>query len=142
MKIAIGSDARTHVTDAVITEVQKRGYEVVLFGPLAEHDPEQDWPLTSSKVAELVAQQQVDEGIVFCWTGTGASIAARSTPPPPSPADGAPAQNWPQQPWTQVGNTPAPYPASAPTQFSGPHMCRRHHPDRPHRRSPAAGTAS
>jgi len=54
-------------------------------------------------------------------TGTGASIAARSTPPPPSPADGAPAQNWPQQPWTQVGNTPAPYPASAPTQFSGPH---------------------
>ena len=68
-------------------------------------------------------------------TGTGASIAARSTPPPPSPADGAPAQNWPQQPWTQVGNTPAPYPASAPTQFSGPHhLCSRHHPDRPHRR--------
>ena len=41
--------------------------------------------------------------------------------PPPSPAGGAPAQSWPQQPWTQVGNTPAPYPASAPTQFSGPH---------------------
>ena len=53
-------------------------------------------------------------------TGAGQSLAA-PPPPPPTPAGGLPAQSWPQQPWTQVGNTPAPYPASAPTQFSGPH---------------------
>jgi ribose 5-phosphate isomerase B len=76
MKIAIGSDDRTHLTDIVIAELKQRGHEVLPFGPLAENDPETDWPLTSSKVAQAVAQGQADEGIVFCWTGTGASIAA------------------------------------------------------------------
>jgi ribose 5-phosphate isomerase B len=76
MKIAIGSDARTHLTDTVIEELKKRGHTPIPFGPLAEQDPDSDWPLTSSKTAEAVANGQADEGIVFCWTGTGASIAA------------------------------------------------------------------
>ena len=80
MKIAVGSDERTHLTDTVIEELQKRGHDLLLFGPLAENDPEVDWPLTSSKVAESVAAHQADEGIVFCWTGTGASIAANKIP--------------------------------------------------------------
>ena len=76
MKIAIGSDERTHLTDMVIEDLKQRGHELLLFGPLAENDPDVDWPLTSSNVARAVAAQQADEGIVFCWTGTGASIAA------------------------------------------------------------------
>ena len=40
-----------------------------------------------------------------------AALSGGSTPDAPS---------WPQQPFTQIGNTPAPYPASAPTQLSGP----------------------
>ncbi len=76
MKIAVGSDERTHLTDSVIEELRKRGHELILFGPLAENDPDVDWPLTSSRTAEAVATGQADEGIVFCWTGTGASIAA------------------------------------------------------------------
>jgi ribose 5-phosphate isomerase B len=76
MKIAIGSDDRTHLTDFLIGELKQRGHDIVPFGPLAENDPEGDWPLTSSHVAEAVASGQVDEGIVCCWTGTGASIAA------------------------------------------------------------------
>jgi ribose 5-phosphate isomerase B len=76
MKIAVGSDERTHLTDTVIEELRKRGHNLILFGPLAENDPNSDWPLTSSKTAEAVATGQADEGIVFCWTGTGASIAA------------------------------------------------------------------
>ena len=76
MKIAIGSDERTHLTDAVIEDVRRRGHEVVLMGALAEGDPETDWPLTSQQVAEAVASGVADEGIVCCWTGTGASIAA------------------------------------------------------------------
>jgi ribose 5-phosphate isomerase B len=76
MKIALGSDERTHLTDAVIEDLRQRGHEVLLFGPLAENDPDVDWPLTSSKVGRAVATKQADEGIVFCWTGTGASIAA------------------------------------------------------------------
>lgn len=80
MKIAIGSDERTYLTDAVIEELKKRGHELFLFGPLAENDLEVDWPLTSSKVAGSVATHKADEGIVFCWTGTGASIAANKVP--------------------------------------------------------------
>jgi ribose 5-phosphate isomerase B len=76
MKIAIGSDDRTHFTDTLIAELKKRGHDLLLFGPLAENDPETDWPLTSSKAAQAVASGQADEGIVCCWTGTGASIAA------------------------------------------------------------------
>ncbi len=80
MKIAVGSDERTHLTDTVIEELKKRGHALILFGPLAEHDPDVDWPLTSSKVAQAVASGQADEGIVCCWTGTGASIAANKVP--------------------------------------------------------------
>jgi hypothetical protein len=64
-------------------------------------------------------------------TDTGAAIAAPPAPPPQPPAGGSSAQQWPQQPWTQVGNTPAPYPASAPTQFSGPHHVQQPPPPRP-----------
>ncbi len=80
MKIAVGSDERTHLTDTLIEELRKRGHELMLFGPLAENDAEVDWPLTSSKVAKAVASGQADEGIVCCWTGTGASIAANKVP--------------------------------------------------------------
>ncbi len=77
MKIAIGSDERTHLTDKVIEELKLRGHEVVAFGSLLENESEIDWPLSCSKVAFAVATHKADEGIVFCWTGTtGASIAA------------------------------------------------------------------
>jgi len=80
MRIAVGSDERTHLTDMVIEDLKKRGYELILFGPLVENDPDVDWPLTSSKVAQAVANGKADEGIVCCWTGTGASIAANKVP--------------------------------------------------------------
>ncbi|MEH2160081.1 MAG: RpiB/LacA/LacB family sugar-phosphate isomerase [Nostoc sp.] len=76
MKIAIGSDERTNLTDRILEELKQRGHEVIAFGSLAENDLEVDWPLSCSKVALAVATQKADEGIVFCWTGTGASIAA------------------------------------------------------------------
>jgi ribose 5-phosphate isomerase B len=80
MKIAIGSDERTHLTEMLAEELKNRGHELILFGPLAENDPDVDWPLTSSKVAQAVASGEADEGIVCCWTGTGASIAANKVP--------------------------------------------------------------
>ena len=36
MKLAVGSDERTLVTDAVVAELRRRGHEVELAGPLAE----------------------------------------------------------------------------------------------------------
>jgi ribose 5-phosphate isomerase B len=75
MKIAIGSDERTSLTDMLV-EVLKQDHDVLLFGALAPHGASVDWPLSSSSVAEAVATGKADEGIVCCWTGTGASIAA------------------------------------------------------------------
>ncbi|MGD2048537.1 MAG: RpiB/LacA/LacB family sugar-phosphate isomerase, partial [Chloroflexota bacterium] len=74
MKLAIGSDERTHLTDVVIEEVKRRGHEVELFGPL--DDKEEYWPEVARQVAEKVAAGEADEGILFCWTGTGISLAA------------------------------------------------------------------
>lgn len=74
MKIAIGSDERTHLTDVVVGEVRKRGHEVTLYGPLVDEDD--CWPEVARQVAERVAGGAADEGILFCWTGTGISLAA------------------------------------------------------------------
>ena len=78
MKLAIGSDERSHLTDIVVADVQKRGHDVLLFGPLA--DEKEYWPQVARQVAEAVASGQVDEGILFCWTGTGVSMAANKVP--------------------------------------------------------------
>jgi len=74
MKIAIGSDEKNHVTDFVVDYVKKLGHEVELFGPLKGEDKE--WADVSIELAEVVAGKKYDEGILFCWTGTGSSIAA------------------------------------------------------------------
>ena len=76
MKIAIGSDEANELTAALIDDLKKRGHSVIPFGPLAQSDQDIDWPLVASHVAEAVAEGNADEGIVCCWTGTGASIAA------------------------------------------------------------------
>ena len=60
MKLAIGSDERTHLTDVIVTEVKKRGHQVALFGPLA--DQKELWPQVARQVAEAVTSGQVDEG--------------------------------------------------------------------------------
>jgi ribose 5-phosphate isomerase B len=100
MKLAIGSDERTHITDAVVAEVRRRGHEVALLaGPLQdltggaiEAAPENNaslappvrsenyWPAVARAVAEAVASGAADEGILFCWTGTGVSLAANKVP--------------------------------------------------------------
>lgn len=80
MKIALGSDEANALTNFLIEELGQRGHSIVLRGPIDPADPDVDWPLTSSHVAELVARGDVDEGIVCCWTGTGASIAANKVP--------------------------------------------------------------
>ncbi|MBE9202739.1 RpiB/LacA/LacB family sugar-phosphate isomerase [Synechocystis salina LEGE 06099] len=78
MKIAIASDEKCHLTDLVIEHLQNLGHELMLFGPLAgEIVP---WPLVAQQLAEAVAGQTVEEGVLFCWTGTGASIAANKVP--------------------------------------------------------------
>lgn len=78
MKIAVGSDERTHLTDFVIDELEKRGLEIELYGPL--NGEEIEWTDVAVKVSERVSLGECDQGILFCWTGTGVSIAANKVP--------------------------------------------------------------
>lgn len=78
MKLAIGADERTHLTDSVLTHLQEQGHELQLYGHLKE--AEGYWPEIAQSVAESVQSGAADEGILFCWTGTGVSIAANKVP--------------------------------------------------------------
>ena len=75
MKIAVAADERTGVADAVVAELRKRGHEPIAHGALNE-DERDDWAWASEAAARDVAEGRADQGIVCCWTGTGASIAA------------------------------------------------------------------
>lgn len=74
MCIAIGSDERRAVCEAAIHHLRQRGHEVVPVGPLAGEAIA--WADTAARVAEKVARGEADEGVVFCWTGTGSAMAA------------------------------------------------------------------
>ena len=75
MRIAVAADERVGVADAVIDELRRRGHEVLAHGALNE-DERDDWAWASEAAARDVAEGRADQGVVCCWTGTGASIAA------------------------------------------------------------------
>jgi len=74
VRIAFGSDERTPLTDAVRADLEARGHDVVAVGPPAGEAKE--WAEVGHDVGELVTSGAADIGVLFCWTGTGASIAA------------------------------------------------------------------
>ena len=78
MKIAVASDEKTFLTDFVVEYLKQQGHEVSLYGPLADEDL--PWTLASEKLADAVAKGVADEGVLFCYTGTGASMAANKVP--------------------------------------------------------------
>jgi len=78
MRIAVGSDERSRVTDAVVEELQRRGHQVETLGPLSG-EPLQ-WADVAREVAERVARGESEQGVLFCWTGTGVAIAANKVP--------------------------------------------------------------
>ncbi|MBI2935333.1 MAG: RpiB/LacA/LacB family sugar-phosphate isomerase [Chloroflexi bacterium] len=75
MRIAVGSDERTPLADLVIENLKKRGVSVCLHGALQEGE-DANWPVVAERVALEVSQGVADQGVLFCWTGTGVSIAA------------------------------------------------------------------
>src|SRR5213595_3323255 len=79
MKVAVAADERTGVAEAVVAELRRRGYEPLTHGALND-DERDDWAWASEAAARDVADGRADQGIVWCWTGTGASIAANKVP--------------------------------------------------------------
>jgi len=78
MKIAIGSDEKNHLTNFVIEELKKKGFELELHGPLKGDDIQ--WAEVAQEVGESVSKRKCEQGILFCWTGTGVSMAANKVP--------------------------------------------------------------
>jgi ribose 5-phosphate isomerase B len=79
VKVAFGSDERTPLTDAVLADLESRGHEVRAVGPVAGDDPREaakQWAEVGHDVGRLVASGETGTAVLFCWTGTGASIAA------------------------------------------------------------------
>jgi len=74
MKIAVGSDMKTHLTDVVVDELKKLGHEVEIFGALVKEPAL--WSQVAVDVAEKVSTGEYDQAVLFCWTGTGISLAA------------------------------------------------------------------
>jgi ribose 5-phosphate isomerase B len=69
MRIVVGADDEGAVADAVVNELESRGHEVNVL-------ERGQWPDVAQAVAETVAAGGADQGMLFCWTGTGTSMAA------------------------------------------------------------------
>jgi ribose 5-phosphate isomerase B len=74
VKVVLGSDEKTELTDAVWRDLEDRGHDVVAVGPPAGDDLQ--WAAVGQAVGARVASGEADCGVLFCWTGTGASISA------------------------------------------------------------------
>jgi len=66
------------LTTALQRMLESRGHNVSLHGALAVDDD--SWTHAARSVAKAVRDGDADSGIVCCWTGTGASIAANKVP--------------------------------------------------------------
>src|SRR5687767_15013601 len=73
MRIVVGADDEGPVADTVIDELRSRGHDVTVL-------EREQWPDVARRVAETVASGGADQGMLFCWTGTGTSMAADKVP--------------------------------------------------------------
>jgi ribose 5-phosphate isomerase B len=79
VRISVAADERTGVAEAVVEELRRRGHEPLVHGALNAEERD-DWAWASEAAARDVAEGRAEQGIVCCWTGTGASIAANKVP--------------------------------------------------------------
>jgi ribose 5-phosphate isomerase B len=75
MRIAVCSDEPYPVHATVQRLLAERGHQTLAFGSVATGD-EQPWAQVAEQAALAVASGQAEQGIFFCWTGTGICIAA------------------------------------------------------------------
>lgn len=74
MKIIIASDEETPLTDFVIDYLKARDHELFLFGDLLNKNGR--WVNIGKEATQKVAGGEADQGILFCWSGTGITMAA------------------------------------------------------------------
>ena len=75
MKIAIGNDHAAGALKPVIMELlTEMGCEILNCGP--DGTEPIDYPIPAEKVGRMVADHEVDYGVLICGTGIGISMAA------------------------------------------------------------------
>ena len=79
MKMAVGSDTTCHLTDVIIKHLNEKGIELVRFGALGD-GPVDNYVASSRALAEAIASGKCEKGLLFCTTGTGATIVANKIP--------------------------------------------------------------
>jgi ribose 5-phosphate isomerase B len=75
MRVSVCADELSGIAGVLVAELERRGHQALAHGALAEGERE-DWAWASEAVARDVVAGHAEQGIVCCWTGTGASIAA------------------------------------------------------------------
>eukprot|EP01129_Flabellula_baltica_P017622 TRINITY_DN9820_c0_g1_i1.p1 TRINITY_DN9820_c0_g1~~TRINITY_DN9820_c0_g1_i1.p1 ORF type:complete len:167 (+),score=29.99 TRINITY_DN9820_c0_g1_i1:59-502(+) len=75
MKIAVVSDELYPVNEYVVQWLHEQNHTTELFGAL-QTGSDANFVHAAKAGAEAVTSGDCDEGIFFCWTGTGISIAA------------------------------------------------------------------
>jgi ribose 5-phosphate isomerase B len=79
MRIAIGSDhAGFALKQATLTQLKDAGHDVKDLGPSS--NDRVDYPDFAHEVAKLVANGEVDRGVLVCGSGIGMAIAANRHP--------------------------------------------------------------
>jgi ribose 5-phosphate isomerase B len=69
MKFVVATDEERPVVEHVAARLRERGHEATVL-------PKATWGAMATDAAGRVARGEVDQAVVCCWTGTGASIAA------------------------------------------------------------------
>ena len=73
MRIVVGADDEGPVVETVVEALRSRDHDVTVL-------EREQWPDVAAKVARAVAAGEADQGVLFCWTGTGTSMAANKVP--------------------------------------------------------------
>jgi ribose 5-phosphate isomerase B len=73
MRLVVASDEERPIVRHVAAHLEARGHHVTVL-------PAASWGPLASEAARRVASGEFDQGVVLCWTGTGASIAANKVP--------------------------------------------------------------
>jgi ribose 5-phosphate isomerase B len=79
LKIAVVSDEWHNVHSYIKHWLENKGHTLYCFGSfvLKQDEP---WVDVIEQAAKAVNQGECEEGIFFCWSGTGASIVANKIP--------------------------------------------------------------
>lgn len=76
MRFSIAADELTGIAASIAGALEDRGHVVVARHGALGSDERADWAWAAESAARDVAGGGAEQGVIACWTGTGASIAA------------------------------------------------------------------